>query len=78
MVQRLAISIVLTLSLALASGLTPAAGELTAASSGSSLNGQIELLEDIVLQYRQNASNASCVSGFGAAMPVAMPFSLRR
>lgn len=47
MVQRLAFSILLTLSLALASGLAHAAIELTAASSGASLNEQIDLLEDI-------------------------------
>lgn len=47
LVQRLAFSILFTLSLALASGLAQAAIELTASSSGTSLNGQIELLEDI-------------------------------
>jgi len=46
-VQRLAFSIFFTLSLALASGLAHATIELTAASSGTSLNEQIELLEDI-------------------------------
>ncbi|NMY51508.1 diguanylate cyclase [Pseudomonas sp. WS 5011] len=44
--QRLAFSIVLTLSLALASALAHAAIELTPTSSGASLNDQIELLED--------------------------------
>lgn len=47
MVQRLAFSIFFTLSLALASGLAHATIELTTASSGASLNEQIELLEDI-------------------------------
>lgn len=46
MLQRLALSIVLMLSLALASSLAQAAVELSAASSGASLNDRIELLED--------------------------------
>jgi diguanylate cyclase (GGDEF)-like protein len=47
---RLAFSIALTLSLGLSSSLALAAIELTAISSGTSLNGQIELLEDVGAQ----------------------------
>ena len=50
MLQRLALSIVLMLSLALASSLAQAAVELSAASSGASLNDRIELLEDVGAQ----------------------------
>jgi len=48
--QRLALSIVLMLSLALASSVAQAAVELSAASSGASLNERIELLEDVGAQ----------------------------
>ena len=48
--QRLAFSILFTLSLALANGLAQAAIVLTPQSSGSSLNEQIELLEDVGAQ----------------------------
>lgn len=50
MLQRLALSIVLMLSLALASSVAQAAVELSAASSGASLNERIELLEDVGAQ----------------------------
>lgn len=50
MLQRLALSIVLMLSLALASSVAQAAVELSAASSGASLNDRIELLEDVGAQ----------------------------
>jgi two-component system, sensor histidine kinase LadS len=48
--QRLALSIVIILSLGLASSLAQAAVELGAASSGASLNERIELLEDVGAQ----------------------------
>lgn len=49
-VQRLAFSIFLMLSLALTGGLAQAAIELTPTSSGTSLNDGIELLEDVGAQ----------------------------
>ena len=48
--QRLVFSILFTLSLALANGLAQAAIVLSPQSSGSSLNEQIELLEDVGAQ----------------------------
>lgn len=48
--QRLALSILFTLSLAFVSGMAHSAIELTPASSGTSLNDQIELLEDVGAQ----------------------------
>lgn len=50
MAQRLVFTTLLLLSLAFAIDVTQAATELTASSSGSSLNEQIELLEDVGAQ----------------------------
>ncbi len=50
MPRRLAFSTLFVLSLALSSGLAHAAIELTATSSGTTLNNQIELLEDVGAQ----------------------------